>query len=267
MEGSHTESSFAKIDNGDGFITVLPFGCLLNGRQCHFDPVAISDTMPFIENVGVPNGTQRKDSNSIASVTINLVEIWDGARTANLNGINKNLIWLQTEAGKRGVLGAAPKPFSYLGFGSDPNKPNMVALSGRRLTMICDADCDFKVGIPEIGPFWSARYIGSQLPLRRLASNQIGMIGKIQGDENEDRARDAEIGPELGSISCLPIRAKLGISAIISGAAFLALFRSGRPFGLLVFSRRDILEAICYGLLGSGLLALSFWVGTLSSSG
>ncbi|OYX39888.1 MAG: hypothetical protein B7Y98_03455 [Sphingomonas sp. 32-62-10] len=57
--------------------------------------------------------------------------------------------------------------------------------------------------------------------------------------------------------------AQIVIALIIAGAAWLALWRALRPFGQIVISRRDVRQAISYGLLGFGLLALSAWTWVL----
>ena len=103
--------------------------------------------------------------------------------------------------------------------------------------------------------------VGPELSLSGIAGDPIGSERKPESGENRSKAGTAQPSGERGGIRRLPLGAKIGISAIIALFAWFSLFRALRPFGLLAFNRRDIGEGVGYGLLGLGLLALSYWVG------
>ncbi|WP_374137618.1 hypothetical protein [Sphingomonas sp.] len=103
-----------------------------------------------------------------------------------------------------------------------------------------------------------------------FSRNGIGLIGQTQSQQYEQCADPAKPCPPLcppggvsGCVRRFPLGAQIVIALIIAGAAWLALWRALRPFGQIVISRRDVRQAISYGLLGFGLLALSAWTWVL----
>lgn len=108
--------------------------------------------------------------------------------------------------------------------------------------------------------------IGPKLTFSRVTGDSIRINRKTNGDSNGKEAKSAKPGSPRcppGSVSgCvrrLPLGAQIVIALIFLGAAWLAFDRAFRPFGQLIISRRDIRQAIGYGLLSLGLFAISAW--------
>jgi hypothetical protein len=54
--------------------------------------------------------------------------------------------------------------------------------------------------------------------------------------------------------------AQIGISLVVGGLAWVALWCALRPFGLLVIGRSDVAKASGYGFLSLCLFGLSRWI-------
>lgn len=101
-----------------------------------------------------------------------------------------------------------------------------------------------------------------------VAGNAVGLDRQIkrEGDSGQTKAADptGELCPPSGVSGCIrrfPLGAQIAVSMVLMWAAmFFIALRAFRPFGFLTISRRDIVEAIGYGVLGCGLIALSGWI-------
>ena len=109
--------------------------------------------------------------------------------------------------------------------------------------------------------------IGPQLSLRGVPRDTVGLKGEEQGGQNKDTAYATDPSAPLcppgrvsGCVRRFPLGAQIGVSLVIAGLAWIALWRAFRPFGLLIISRRDVFQGLGAALLGSVLLGLSGYV-------
>jgi len=137
---------------------------------------------------------------------------------------------------------------------------------GRRLTCIFENYFD-----GQFGSLFEHLYVGNddispKLPHRRIARDPVRTKREPQSEKYGRETAGTEPSRERRGIGRLPLGTKIGISSIIAGIAWLGLFRAFRPFGLLTFCRRNIIQGVGYGLLSLYVLALSYR-GCVANSG
>lgn len=140
----------------------------------------------------------------------------------------------------------------------------------RRLAVIGDN----QLNMPIAGEIRWNRNIGdsdfeirSQFSARGITSNPVRAEGGIKSSKDQQRANGAgepsNLCPPAGVTGCIrrfPLGAQIVLALILAGAAGLSLWRASAPLGMLAIGRGDIVQAVGYGLLGLGLITISFWV-------
>jgi hypothetical protein len=92
----------------------------------------------------------------------------------------------------------------------------------------------------------------------------IGVL-KIQAG-NAENTRDTRPPSRISRcVGGFPLGAQIVAALILIGAAWLAFWRSTRPFGLISISRRDVREGIAYATVSISLFGLGGWIWMLGA--